>query len=106
MPFQPVESWVAARKVSIDGSVFEPGDSVPGDVLASCRARHVLLSGRFVVPSNDPFGRYTVNATTRGPMALPVSVLAASAAPAKGVDKKPSEGASGASAGKRRKAAK
>lgn len=53
------ESYTARKRISIDGTVYEPGDTVPNEVVRELPKLSALVSARLLVPDVDPHQRRT-----------------------------------------------
>lgn len=57
MAIKQPTSYTARKRVSLDGTVYEPGDTVPNAVVKELRTLSALVSSRVLVPNEDPHGR-------------------------------------------------
>lgn len=57
--FVQPESYTARRQISLEGVTYEPGDTVPNEVVRTLPKLSALVSARILVPSTDPHQRRT-----------------------------------------------
>lgn len=50
-------SYTAGRKVTIAGTTYQPGASIPAATVRGLRNISVLLSRRLIIPNVDPHNR-------------------------------------------------
>lgn len=52
-------TYTVARKLKVNGTVYNPGQTIAPDVMAHIRGIDGLLSRKFIIPTPDPHGRKT-----------------------------------------------
>ena len=53
------DSYTAGKRVTLDGTVYEPGDVVPNEVVRALSRLSSLLGNRTLIPHPDPHHRRT-----------------------------------------------
>ena len=56
-------SFLAGRKMTLNGVTYQPGDAVPNAVLKPIKHLSCMISKRFLVPNIDPHDRSTKAST-------------------------------------------
>lgn len=60
-------SFTAGRKVTINGTTYQPGATIPPATVKSVRALGALLSSRIIIPNVDPHRRMKYRLRTPTP---------------------------------------
>lgn len=71
--FQQPSSYTAGRAVTLLGTAYAPGDTVPLATVKACKDLSALVSKRILVPDVDPWQRRTP-VDTPTPTDFPASV--------------------------------
>ena len=66
MVLKGMNSFVAGRKMTLNGITYQPGDAVPNAVLKPIKHLSCMISKRFLIPNQDPHQR-TTDASTPTP---------------------------------------
>lgn len=53
-------SFTAGRKQTINGTVYNPGDTIPNAVVKTLKNLSALLGNREIIPNADPHKRKTL----------------------------------------------
>ena len=63
-------SFTAGRKVTLEGTTYQPGDAVPNAVVKKVKALSALLGRRILIPNLDPHRRNKMKLKHTGPTDL------------------------------------
>lgn len=67
------DSYVAGKRVTLDGVTYEPGDVVPNETVRGIKRLSALLGNRTLIPRPDPHHRRT-RETVAAPSDVPAQV--------------------------------
>ena len=59
MVIKALTSFTAGRKVTINGTTYQPGAAIPNAVVKTVKCLSALLSSRIIIPNVDRHGRRT-----------------------------------------------
>lgn len=75
MPIKTPASFTAGRKVTINGTTYQPGASVPNSVVKTIRHLSSLLARRILVPDVEQNNRRGQKFKLFGPSSLGITAL-------------------------------
>jgi hypothetical protein len=71
--WQLPDTFTVRKTVKYSGVTYNPGQTIPGNIVATMRNSDALLSMKYIVPTPDPHGRKTSDETPT-PVSLPATV--------------------------------
>lgn len=66
-------TFTVRKRINYQGVTYNPGQTIPGNVVATMRNSDALLSEKYIIPTPDPYAR-TTSPETPTPVSLPATV--------------------------------